>query len=148
MKKILIVLAMSALIVGAQAQSNAGRLLTLYNPLGTNLASDTVTNTATNYLTSRANNGSAYTTTVQVNATKISGTVAGTISLLGSVDGVNFKAATIVEAATALTTYTATDVASQTFIWRINGSPYTYYRVSWTGTGTMSASFNGKVMSH
>lgn len=110
------------------------------------LASDTVTNTGTGYLSVR-NPGAKSGTTVQIVATKISGTVAGTISLLGSVDGINYKAFTLAEASTAGHTFTATDVASQNFIWRLNDNPYLYYRVSWTGSGTMAARFTAKLLS-
>lgn len=110
------------------------------------LTSDTVVNAGTSYLTSPLikSDGNV---SVQVVCTKISGTVAGTISLLGSIDGTNYKALTVEEASTAVNTYTATDVASQNFIWRIKGNPVQYYRVSWTGTGTMSASFSSKILS-
>lgn len=116
-----------------------------YNPLGTNLTIDTVTNTGTSYVTSRKlSDLSASYTTIQVNVTKISGTVGGTISLQGSLDGTNFKALNTAETQTALATITATD-ATNVYHWRLNGSPFLYYRVSWTGTGTMAASFGAKI---
>lgn len=121
--------------------------VSLYQPLGTNIASDTVTNTATAYLTSPNSLGAKQTTGVQVVCTKISGTVAGTISLLGTVDGTNYKAILLQGVSTALNTYTATDVASQTFIFMVPNNPYLKYRVSWTGSGTMAASFSAKMLS-
>jgi hypothetical protein len=105
-------------------------------------AVDSVTNAGTTYLTSGAVTGTKAIVSVQVTAAEISGTTAGTLSLLGSLDGTNFKAATLAEVSTAVNTYTATDVTSQTFIWRITGNPYKYYRVSWTGTGTMLDTFS------
>ena len=111
------------------------------------LSSDTAVNTTVTYLTAASTGGYKNHVTVQVNITKISGTVAGTLSLLGSIDGTNFKAILLPQVSTALNTYTATDVASQTFIWLVTGNPYTHYRVSWTPTGTMSASFNAKLLS-
>jgi len=140
MKKILILCFALALGVTAKAQ-----LITFYQPLGTNVASDTVTNSATNYLTSREIVGYKNAVVVQVVVTKISGTVGGTISLLGSVDGTNFKALNTEETQTALATITATD-ASNVYHWRIKGNPFAKYRVSWTGTGTMAASFSVKAM--
>lgn len=138
-----------------RAQNFIGRELRFKNPLHGVIASDaadlidTVTNAGTSFIsTITKSNGSANETTIQVNATKISGTVAGTISILGSIDNVNFKAIPTAETQTGVATATATDVASQTFVWRLNGSPFTYYRISWTGSGTMSASFNGYLMSH
>lgn len=116
-----------------------------YQPLGTNLTLDTVTNSGTAYLTTRALKADlVHRTTIQVNVTKISGTVGGTISLLGSLDGTNFKALNTVETQTALATITATD-ATNVYHWRLTGGPFLYYRVSWTGTGTMSASLSAKV---
>lgn len=109
------------------------------------LASDTVTNTATVYL-SIYNPGVKTSTTVWVAVTKISGTVGGTITLQGSIDGVTYKALNTLETQTALATVTATD-ASNTYHWRLNHNPLPYYRVSWTGTGTMSASFTAKLLS-
>lgn len=129
----------------SQASNNEQSLKSIYS-----LTSDTVTNTATIYLTSTrvsSTNSLSQQTTVQVNVTKISGTVGGTISLLGSLDGTNFKALNTIETQTALATITATD-ASNVYHWRLTGSPFLYYRVSWTGTGTMSASFTAKLVKH
>lgn len=112
-----------------------------------NLSSDTTVNTGTSYLQLK-NSGVAQTVTVQFNATKISGTVAGTVTLMGSLDGTNFKALTQQEVSTAIPTFTATDVATQSNIWVIKNNPYQYYRVSWTGTGTMSAKFSALLMTH
>jgi len=113
-----------------------------FQPLGTNLRIDTVTNTGTSFVTTRVlAETPAKSTVIQVNVTKISGTVGGTISLLGSLDGVNYKALVTNESQTALATITAAD-ATTSYHWRLTGSPYRFYRVSWSGTGTMSASFS------
>lgn len=141
MKKVSILLIALALSFGASAQ-----LVTFYQPLGTNVASDTVTNTATNFLTATVS-GYKNITTIQVVVTKISGTVGGTISLLGSVEtsGNNFKALNTRDSQTALPTITATD-ASNVYHWRVTGNDFARYRVSWTGTGTMAASFSAKAL--
>jgi hypothetical protein len=124
---------------GAIAQSS------LYQVLGTNLALDTVVNAATVTLTSKVLSQKPYANVlVWVNVTKISGTVGGTLTLQGSIDGTNFKALNTVDTQTALATITATD-ATNTYHWRLGSSAFTYYRVSWTGAGTMSASFSAKV---
>lgn len=116
---------------------------------GSGITTATVTNTGTGVLMGICPaTGPGSNTAVQIIANKTSGTVAGTITLMGSLDGVNWKAATITEASTALNTYTATDVASQTFIWRLTGAPYLYYEVSWTGTGTMVATFTATAYVH
>jgi len=103
---------------------------------------DTVTNTGTNYLTNRyITSGQAQTVTIQWNAVKTSGTVAGTVTLMGSLDGLNFKAITgnKLIGNEAIATFTPTDVATQTTSWVLQGNPFPWYRVSWTGAGTMVA---------
>lgn len=109
------------------------------------ITSDTVANTATVYLTSPAVSAApATSTTIWIAVTKLTGTVAGTITLQGSLDGTNFKAVNTPDTQTALATITATD-ASNTYHWRLSGSPFKYYRVSWTGAGTMTASFTSQL---
>lgn len=109
---------------------------------------DTVTDAGTTYIqTADEFREGAATTTITVIVTKISGTVGGTISLQGSLDGSNFKALNTAETQTALATITATD-ASNVYHWRLNGSPFKSYRVSWTGAGTMAASFSARLLKH
>lgn len=145
MKKLLILIAI-ALTVSAQAQ-----VIRLVNPIltpvtGAYIYSDTVTNSATNFLTNKVQVvGRGIGVTVETTVTKISGTVAGTMTLQVSNDGTNFKAIPTEETQTGVATATALDVASQTFTWRINKVPYRWYRISWTGTGTMAASFKADV---
>jgi hypothetical protein len=135
-----------AALLGFAAIAEA-QVATFYQPLGTNLTTDTVTNTGTAYVsttTALTSTQDYDATTVQVVVTKISGTVGGTISLMGSIDGTNFKALNTAETQTALATITATD-ASNVYHWRLSGSPFLYYRVSWTGTGTMAATLAAKL---
>lgn len=134
MKRLLFIFALVASIVVAQAQT-----VTLKSPYG--LPSDTVTNGGTAFLTSAVLTARQYPVTVQANLTEISGTTAGTLTLQGSLDGINFVALTDSTTVPAVTTKTATDVASQTFAWQLSSSPFLYYRVSWTGAGTMASSF-------
>ena len=62
------------------------------------LTSDTVVNTATSYLTTpRMTPSPATSTTIWVVVTKVSGTVGGTITLQGSLDGTTFKAINTVD---------------------------------------------------
>jgi len=139
MKKFLI---LAALLIGFTAQAQLRDLKSIYS-----LTSDTVTNTGTVYLSTpvKMGPGTSASTTIWVAVTKISGTVGGTISLLGSLDGTNYKALNTMGTQTAMATITATD-ASNTYHWYLTGSPFQYYRVSWTGTGTMAASFTAKVL--
>jgi hypothetical protein len=139
MKRLILAFALLATVVTLPLHAQSS-LKSVYS-----LTSDTVTNTGVVYLTSPRMVGAKETTTVQVNVTKISGTVGGTISLQGSVDGTNFKALNTAETQTALATITATD-ATNVYHWRLTGNPFLYYRVSWTGTGTMAASFTASVL--
>lgn len=138
MKRIVLMLVATVALVTAHAQ--VADFKSVYN-----LTSDTVINTATQYLQSPAlSSAAATTTTVWVGVTKISGTVGGTITLQGSLDGTNWKAVNTVGTQTAMATITATD-ANNTYHWILQGSPFQFYRVSWTGTGTMSASIRAQV---
>lgn len=131
------------LVAFLTAFSAQGQVYSLTNSLSPYATSDTVTNSGTGTLTTRSNitAAPAVTTTFRVYATEISGTTGGTITLMGSMDGTTYKAITTPNTVTALATHTATDVATNQYDWIISGSPFPYYRVSWTGTGTMSASF-------
>jgi hypothetical protein len=144
---------------GGNAQNwngSSGNNGIMYQPLTPHtptvpVALDTVTNTGTAYLSSLAKTGTGFLyTTISCNVTKISGTVGGTITLQGSLDNntaasVGFTAIKTLETQTGVTTVTATD-ATNTYHWRIYGNPFTYYRVSWTGTGTMAASIGCKIV--
>jgi hypothetical protein len=140
MKTIKILLFAFLAVATIETKAQVGNFLSIYS-----ITSDTVVNTATIYLQSPAMTPAAATsTTIWIAVTKISGTVGGTITLQGSLDGTNFKAINTVDTQTALATITATD-ASNTYHYRLAASPFPYYRVSWTGTGTMSASFRAYV---
>jgi len=149
MKRIILGLFAIALSLGVSAQviapltgtamvksySNASHVKTY-------ITYDTVTNTGTNFLTNKVLvSGAAQTVTVQWTAVKLSGTVAGTVTLQASLDGLNFAAYTANATVenTTFTTFTATDVATQTKLWVIKNNPYPWYRVTWTGAGTMAA---------
>ena len=125
---------------------NGTNTYTLARLLASTVESDTVTNTGVGVLTTKRVTGTGA-VTIQVNVTKVSGTVGGTISLQGSLDGTNFKALNTEETQTALATITATD-ASNVYHWRLSKSPFLYYRVSWTGTGTMVATFTSRILKH
>lgn len=74
--------------------------------------------------------------TVQVIVTKISGTVGGSLGLYGSMDGTNF---TLIGSAATPSDASANYSFNTTVCWK-------YYRVGYTGTGTMSASFKTYVL--
>jgi len=143
MKKMIGIVALAlTIVVGANAQA----IYPMYNALGSKLKVDSVVNTGTSTLTTDLSRPilKGLRATAQITITKISGTIAGSIVLQGSVDGIAWKTVQTYETQTALATLTATDVASQTFHYRL-AHAFPYYRWSWTGTGTMLASFTGTV---
>jgi len=82
--------------------------------------------------------------TIQSVVTKISGTVAGTVTLQGSIDGTNYV--TVNSSYADVTSYSPANVATSSKLFVVTGSPYRYYRLSYTGAGTMSASHRGYVL--
>lgn len=132
---------------------------------GANVLSDSVSSTGTAFLTSPAIKGPYTYSTIEVVVTKISGTVGGTISLMGAVSSssndyvstpalspsftsasaTSFSAIKTLETQTAVATITAAD-ASAVYHWRIYGNPFQRYRVSWTGSSGQLASFTAKIL--
>lgn len=153
MKRLIFLLLLSAGVASAWAQGTVITMKRRYTAVASptiDVAFDTVTNAGTNYLTNLApaSGSPSYTrtTTIVWTATKQTGTLGGTVTLQGSNDfnpqtGVgNFFALTGAATGSSTTTFTATNVASQTTGWVIIGNPCKYYRVSWTGvTGPMAA---------
>ena len=108
-----------------------------------NAISDTTVNTATSYVTLGVTNW-YNTVTIQSVVTEISGTTAGTVTLQGSIDGTNYV--TVSSSYADVSSYSPTDVATSSKLFIVTGSPYRYYRLSYTGAGTMSASHRGYVL--
>lgn len=105
--------------------------------------SDTIANTATGYVEKRVT-GSYNTLSIQTVVTKLSGTAGGTITVQGSVDGTNFV--TVNTSYISAQIQTVTNVTTNTKVFVITGSPYAYYRLSYTGTGTMSCTLKGYML--
>lgn len=114
-----------------RAQSAVAFSQTSSNPTGAyvNTAIDTVTITV---LPSYSIVG------IQPVITKVSGTVAGTAILYGSINGTNYVATG--------DTLTATNVTTNTAIWTKVNPAYHNYRVVFTGSGTMSATAGAKLI--
>ncbi len=141
MKKLLLLSLLIVSALGAQAQTYDLKSDTYL------LTSDTVVNTAAVNLTSPEISGSKQLMAFQVEVTEISGTTAGTLKLQGSIDGSDFKDLPTVETQTAIATAAPADVTTkQVFIWRLNSNHFRYYRVVYTGAGTMSARFFAQLM--
>lgn len=140
MKKIFLLLLLTATI-GITAQvtgpkltySNVGNLLSTT----THPATDTITNTTPKYQYAIVN-GSNVHFTIQSTLDKISGIVAGTVKPQGSVDGVLY---TDIAGQTA---FTLTDVAQQSCSFVILNSPYQFYRIAVTPSGTQSTKIASK----
>jgi hypothetical protein len=146
MKKIALIFIAILTVSLAVAQPNTYILKKHF--ANTDVSSDTVTNTATNYLGNLTLiPGQRSSVSVIVTVTKLSGTVGGVITLQGSLDGTTFFAMNAPESQTALATKTAAD-ASGVYHWWLKTNPFPYYRVSWVGTGTMSATMSAKILAH
>lgn len=105
----------------------------------------TVTNTGTSACSLKVSK--AYNTvSVQGVFTKTSGTLGGTATLQGSIDGVTWETVPVSLVAGGASTYTVTDTASQGKTFVVTGSPFLYYKISWTGTGTMVGTVSGYVL--
>ena len=102
---------------------------------------DTTTNTATHdlYVAVR---GYQETVTGNVEITKISGTLGGTIVPIVTVDGVNYHPIPAIATADSVT---VTNTASQGYN-RAFPKGYKGYGFRWIGTGTMSGSWTGNVL--
>lgn len=96
---------------------------------------DTVTNAGSNYVYITSPNP-WQNISVQPVITKISGTVAGTYYLQGSLDNTNWVSVVGDSA-------TATNVTTNTRIWKESTKAYKYYRIGYTGSGTMAATLRG-----
>jgi hypothetical protein len=128
MEKLLFLFALVISLTAAKAQ-------VITKPLA---AGDTVVNTAT--VTKVIDITGAYKgVVIQAKSTKISGTVAGTIKLQASIDGTLYTDVTS-------QTGSATDVASMQLLFYATAPLARYYRVTWTGTGTMSAVLSVKYL--
>ena len=95
-------------------------------------AGDTTVNTGTASKIIKAT-GSYSGVAIQVKVAKISGTAAGTVKIQGSLDGTNYE--------DIGSSYTVTDVSSQTKTFYISAPLPPYIKVLETGSGTMSAVF-------
>lgn len=152
---------------GTMAASQMGYFMPNYPSTQTNLVSrmksttyptlylDTVTNSGTNSVTLQVQQ-SYQSLGIQVVVTKLSGTAAGTVTLQGSNDGSNYvtvstayleaisSAAPFTTSGTA--TLSVTNVTTNTKIFVVRGSPYQYYRLSHTGSGTMACTLKGYLL--
>jgi hypothetical protein len=109
---------------------------------GTIKAADTLTNADTGTIGHAVNY--AYDLSFNYTVTRLSGTLAGNVSLYGTNDSLNgpwvlIKADTSQCPSCALSTGTFTNAASNRFVYRVPRSPFTYYRLQTITSGTVTA---------
>jgi uncharacterized protein (UPF0333 family) len=132
MKKLFSLIVCASLVIAAGAQTNfiAGNAKSVLASNG--LARDTVSNTGSETWVLKVSGDANQTLSIVLSITKISGTLGGTFTIQGSIDGTEY--------ADIETGYTVTDVAAQTKKFDYDLVKYPYYRARWVGTGTMSGS--------
>jgi hypothetical protein len=110
----------------------------------------TITNAGTGSVQNvTAINGGGTSTTIVAILVKTSGTIAGTLTLTGSLDGTNFKAISQEGIVTAVPTHTLVDGAgTTTYNWVLNGSPFRFYRVTAAGGTTVVYTLDVDLMKH
>lgn len=133
MKKFLLLAGVLSFALCSQAQ------VPLISP-GNSLSKDTVTNTGVKTLVKQVT-GYKETVVVVASLTKISGTLGGKLVPIASLDGVTY----LDVSAASKDTLTVADAASQSKGYVLPRG-YQFYGVQWTGTGTMSGSFTGKLI--
>jgi hypothetical protein len=115
--------------------------------LTSNVDSVTVTDTGTGSLYASFTVKRA--ASIQALFTKVSGTNAGTVTLYGSNDGVNWEALTDATSTPTITTYTRTDAGTYAVpiskTWYLGFHNVKYYKLSHVGTGTMVSRFKAIV---
>lgn len=134
----LVLIAVLAISFTANAQTSTVQSLFSNAASGVKLT-DTVTNTGTVTMSSAIVKGAPNESTVVATFTKLTGTVAGTATLQGSLNGTDWASA-------SSTSYTVTDLASQTTSWPLTGKPYLYFRVNVVGSGTSTYTVKGQVL--
>lgn len=135
MKKLFSLILVSVLFtVTTPAKAQSSVVTSMLSNYGNAL--DTVTNTATNYVYVHLTTTGWTNVSVQPVITKLSGTGAGTYYLQASLDGTNYRS--IIG-----DSVTATNITTNTFIWKEATTAYKYYRVGYTGSGTMSSTLKG-----
>jgi hypothetical protein len=108
---------------------------------------DTITNTGTKYNTLKIGETANAFITIQANITKLSGTVGGTISIEGSLDGTNYVALDSVLFVNSIPSQTATNTTGvKGYVFNISDNTYQFIRVKYVGTGTMSAKMSSLLL--
>jgi len=104
------------------------------------LTSDTITNTGTGYVEFAIENYYEK-VSFQPVVTRLSGTAGGTVTLQGSNNGSDYV--TVSSSYVSAATMSVSNQVTNTAILTVTSAPYKYYRLSYTGTGTMSCTLKG-----
>ncbi len=142
MRKLFILALFLILGMGATKAQNINAISgTMYSSYGVTSLADTIVNTAVGYLVTPVIAGNWEEITFTFTVTEISGTTAGSVVLMGSIDGgVSYSAVVIEEASTVIAAKSPADLTTdQTFMFRVKGNPALKYKLQYTGVGTMSA---------
>jgi len=146
MKKLLFILFAFAGIVSVSAQSIA----VVKMRTAANVDSAIVTNAGTSVLILGLTSKKAL--SIQANFVKVSGTLAGTVTLMGSNDGVNYVAITDATSTPTITTYAVTDAGTYAVPivtrWFLADHTMQYYKLSWLGTGTMVGYMKARLLAN
>src|SRR6185436_19777106 len=132
---------------GQLTANPSGNIIKMKTTLTSSVDSVVVTNTATGslYIGFAAKRAHS----IQALITKAAGTGAGTMTLYGRNDGVNWTALTDATSTPTITTYTVTDTgtyaAPQTVIWNLGFHAYKAYKLSHAGSGSMVTRFKAIV---
>lgn len=137
MKKLFIVLSLMVGCLGFSQEVITSTATGHFRSAPTHAVTDTITNAVTKYQLGIVR-GYNEIITVQPTFTKISGTAAATVKVQGSVDGVSYN--------DIGSSYTVTDVASQSTAFIITPSSYQFYRLSIVPTGTQSVKVTTPVL--
>lgn len=132
MKKIIALAASIALVFALQAQSLATIRTTLTH------STDTITNAGVDTLKCTVLNPQTR-LTFSVSSTKISGTVAGSSRLYGSLDGHNWKAV-------GADTLTLSNATTNFHIWILTHADYIYYAIPFGGGSSTQYKIGGYVI--
>lgn len=138
MRKLILIALIGIVSMSVNAQVSTVQSLYSNAASGVKLT-DTVTNTGTVTMSSAIVKGAPNQTTVTATFTKLTGTVAGTATLQGSLNATDWVSA-------SATSYTVTDLATQSTSWPLTGKNYLYYRVNVVGSGTSTYTVKGQVL--
>lgn len=122
-------------LVASVASAQTGSLISTTN----STAIDTVTNTGARSQVLAIAGPQAVVTIIST-VTEISGTTDGTVKLYGSIDGTNYALIDTNDFEPADQT------AAQSYAWNVVPSKYAYYKVTYTGAGTMAAKLSSKAL--